>query len=311
MASEEPSLFVSSPKRPRRPFTPSATAIGPQLIEATYIMTRESAMAHAGDIVETLGHRGYDQADLVPQMNEWLSLPVIKVLSEDMKNRVSIWCQQYNRGWLYAIRDADEDLMEYKFTSPVEEPAATMPESIQTRLEEDLRNFKEELLHEHREATAKMMARMDSLQPPDQASTAASPAKRRRVSTRSPSKNTAMDNLQKIDEGLCHLLGDESELVQCFRDYAVGVDPNFSDVRSKSNGKAFWSKGQLENFRKEARELGLGVLEYKLLDRTVQEMEDGGLSMANVAALSRQLASREQYKNLDAKFPFPFVCDKE
>ncbi|KPA41683.1 hypothetical protein FLAG1_05439 [Fusarium langsethiae] len=273
MASEEPSLFVSSPKRPRRPFTPSATAIGPQLIEATYIMTRESAMAHAGAIVDTLGHRG--------------------------------------RGWLYAIRDADEDLMEYKFTSSIEEPAATMPESIQTRLEEDLHNFKKELLHEHREATAKMMARMDSLQPPDQTSTAASPAKRRRVSTRSPSKNAAMDNLQKIDEGLCHLLGDDSELVQCFRDYAAGVDPNFSDVRSKSNGKAFWSKGQLENFRKEARELGLGVLEYKLLDRTIQEMDDGGLSMVNVAALSRQLASREQYKNLDAKFPFPFVCDKE
>ncbi|KAL6920864.1 hypothetical protein ACHAP8_004979 [Fusarium lateritium] len=309
MASEGSDPNVSSQEPSQQSSTPSAMAAGPQLIGATYLMTRERAMAHAGDIAKNLGHRDFDQASLVSQMNEWLSLPVIKVLSEDMKNRVSIWCQQHSRGWLDAIRDADEDIMEYKY-STLEEPATTIP-TIQSTTEENIRQWMQEILHEQRESTAKITAKIDGLQHPDQTSPAAPPTKRRRTSTRSVSKNVAMDNLQKIDEGLCHLLGEDSELLQCFRDYAVSVDPNFPDTGPKSNGKAFWSRGQLENFRKEARELGLGILEYKLLDQTVQEMDEGGLSMVNIAALSRQLASREQYENLDAKFPFPIVCDQE
>ncbi|KAM0422303.1 hypothetical protein ACHAPD_000753 [Fusarium lateritium] len=302
MAAEGSDLNVSSQEPSQQSSTPSAMAAGPQLIGATYLMTRERAMAHAGDIAKNLGHRGFDQASLVSQLNEWLSLPVIKVLSEDMKNRVSIWCQQHSRGWLDAIRDADEDIMEYKYFT-LEEPATTIP-TIQSATEENIRQWMQEILHEQRESTAKIMAKIDGLQHPDQTSPAGPPTKRRRTSTRSISKN-------KIDEGLCHLLGEDSELLQCFRDYAVSVDPNFPDAGSKSSGKAFWSKGQLENFRKEARELGLGILEYKLLDRTVQEMDEGGLSMANIAALSRQLVSREQYENLEAKFPFPIVCDQE
>ncbi|XEU99554.1 hypothetical protein FSHL1_004841 [Fusarium sambucinum] len=309
MASEGSDPNVSSQEPSQQSSTPSAMAAGPQLIGATYLMTRERAMAHAGDIAKNLGHRDFDQASLVSQMNEWLSLPVIKVLSEDMKNRVSIWCQQHSRGWLDAIRDADEDIMEYKY-STLEEPATTIP-TIQSTTEENIRQWMQEILHEQRESTAKITAKIDGLQHPDQTSPAAPPTKRRRTSTRSVSKNVAMDNLQKIDEGLCHLLGEDSELLQCFRDYAVSVDPNFPDTGPKSNGKAFWSRGQLENFRKEARELGLGILEYKLLDQTVQEMDEGGLSMVNIAALSRQLASREQYENLDAKFPFPIVCDQK
>ncbi|KAG8676153.1 hypothetical protein FPOAC2_02239 [Fusarium poae] len=310
MASERSDLNVSPEECSQQSLTPSSMAAGPQLIGATYLMTRERAMAHAGDIVKNLGHRGFDQASLVPQMNEWLSLPVIKVLSEEMKNRVSIWCQQHGREWLDAIRDADEDIMEYQYTSTLEEPVTTIP-TIQSSVEEKLHEWMQEILHEQRESTAKIMARIDGLQHLDQTSPAAPPTKRRRANTRGPSKNVSMDNLQKIDEGLCHLLGDDSELVHCFREYAVNADPNFSDARSKPNEKAFWSKGQLENFRKEARELGLGILEYKLLDRTCQEMDEGGLSMENIAVLSRQLASREQYENLEAKFPFPVVCDKE
>jgi hypothetical protein len=123
-----------------------------------------------------------------------------------------------------------------------------------------------------------------------------------------------MEAMRKVDEGLCHVVGENSELVQCFRELAVSVDPNFPDVQSKSSKKipwTFWSKGQREKFRKEARGMGLSVLEYKLLDRTIKEMEDDGLNMANIAALSRLIVSPEQYENLDAKFPFPPVVDDE
>lgn len=62
--------------------------IRPQLIEATYVMSRDQAMEEAGDIVSRLGHRDHDQSTLVSEMAEWLSEPVIKVLSEDLKNKV-------------------------------------------------------------------------------------------------------------------------------------------------------------------------------------------------------------------------------
>ncbi|KAM0554359.1 hypothetical protein ACHAO7_003494 [Fusarium culmorum] len=230
-------------------------------------------------------------------MNEWLSLPVVKVLSEDMKNRVSIWCQQHNRGWLDAIRDAEDDLKEYQYTSRIQESTDMIPEIIQSRLEETLGRFRQEILQEQRETTAKMMAKMDSLQLSEQNSP---PAKRRRMSTRNTPKNAS---LQKIDEGLRYLLGEDSELIKCFREHAVNVDLKFTTLLEPS-AKRFWTKGQLENFQKETRELGLGALEYKLLDRIFEEMEEGKLSITNIAALSHQLASREQYETLGAKFQF-------
>ncbi|VTO87433.1 unnamed protein product [Fusarium graminearum] len=301
MAPTGSDVPFSSPKRPQTPLGPLS---GPQIIEATYIMTREMAMAQAGDIKEKLGYRGFDQAALLPQMNEWLSLPVVKVLSEDMKNRVSIWCQQHNRGWLDAIRDAEDDLKEYQYTSRIQESTDTIPEIIQSRLEETLDRFRQEILQEQRETTAKMMAKMDSLQLSEQTSP---PAKRRRMSTRNIPKNAS---LQKIDEGLRYLLGEDSELVQCFREHAVNIDPKFTTLVEPS-AKRFWTKGQLENFQKETRELGLGAVEYKLLDRIFQEMEEGDLSMTNIAALSLQLTSREQYGTLKAKFRFFCVSDRE
>ena len=92
MAQQVTDRTASPPKR-----------IRPQLIEATYIMSRDQAMEEAGDIVSRLGHRDHDQSTLVPEMAEWLSEPVIKVLSEEWKNKVFWWCAQYDPEWLETI----------------------------------------------------------------------------------------------------------------------------------------------------------------------------------------------------------------
>ncbi|RGP60383.1 hypothetical protein FLONG3_10849 [Fusarium longipes] len=300
----------SAPTSPQSHLNHSTLSNGPQMIEVMYLMTRERAMMQAGDLAQKLGHRGADQSSLTAQMNQWLSVPVIKVLSDDMKDKTFIWCQQYNPGWLDTIRAAEDDILEYRYSLSVEDSNTTRMD-LGGSWEKDFDAFKQEVLKEYREVTAAIMAKIDAIQPSGLNSAAAHPTKRQRTSPRNNSKKATIENMVKVDEGLCHLLGEESDLVQCFRHHAASVDSSFSVARVESNRKPSWSKGQLENFRKQAQELGLSVLEYKLLDRTIQEMSEADLSMENIAALARLITSTDQYANLEAKFPFPFLCDQE
>lgn len=310
MVSQSADMAASS-HHARRSSSVTASTAGPHLIEAKYLMTRERATTQAGCIVNRLGNRSYDQAALAPDMAAWLSKPVIKVLNEDMKNKVYMWCGVYSPGWLDTIRAADEDLSEYRYVSSIEEanPLDITPAAFQESVKEQLDTLKKELIEAQRAETTAVLSKLEHLQSAGQISSEL-PNKRRRTSTRSSYKN-ATDNLEKLDEALRHVFGDDSEVVQCLHELAVSVEPNFSSMRSEPKEKTLWSKEQLNTFREEARGSGLNVLQYKLLDRTIQEMEDASLPMTNVAALSRQITSSEQYENLEEKFGFPFICDKE
>jgi len=303
-----PALDAASSKRVRFQLTPMA--MGPALVEATYVMTREGAMSQAGDIVNRLGNRGWDQQELAPEMDEWLSVPVIKVLNEDFKNKVFIWCTQYGQGWLETIRECNDDLLEYRYVDTVQEPdAPSIPESIQESLLEKIDAAKDDILEAQREGLATIMAQLELMQPTDQSSTG-SPTKRRRVNTRSAT-NANIEKMKKIDQALRQLLGDNSALVKTFKELAGSVDTKFNDIQSEPHGKSLWSKEELDNLKKEARAQGISAIEYKLLDRSLQEMQDADLPIANLAALARLLVSTDQFNQLGEKFPFPFQCEEE
>jgi hypothetical protein len=260
-------------------------------------------MSQAGDIVQSLGHRDYDQAELAPQMAEWLSEPVIRVLNEDYKNKVFMWCGQYDQQWLDIIRDANEDLDEYQYVSSTEEHPA--PETIEERILEKLDALKEELLEAHREGISTMIGKLELQQPQDQG-TSSSPTKRRRVNTRSARVATA-EKSEKIRQALRHLLGDNSELLTTFEEFIGSIDPDML----QSKRKPLWSKDELDSLKKEARAQGVNAIEYKLLDRSLQEMQDADLPIANLAALARLLVSTDQCNKLAEKFLFPFQCEDE
>lgn len=304
-----PALDAASSKRVRFQLTPMAT--GPALVEVTHVMTRDAAMAQARDIVQRLGHRDYEQAALVPQMAEWLSEPVIRVLSEDYKNKVFMWCSQYDQQWLDTIRESNDDLLEYRYVDTVQEPDALSitTDSIQESLLERIDVAKDSILEAQREGLATIMAQLQLMQPADQSSTG-SPTKRRRVNTRSAT-NANIEKMKKIDQALRQLLGDGSSLVETFKELAGSVDTSFNDIQSEPHGKKLWSKEELDNLRRESRSHGVSVIEYKLLDRSLQEMQDADLPIANLAALARLLVSTEQYTKLSEKFPFPFQCEEE
>ncbi|KAJ4013989.1 hypothetical protein NW752_005701 [Fusarium irregulare] len=291
----------ASPKHVR--FRQTSVLTGPSLVEATFVMTRKTAMAQAGDIVQRLGHRDYEQAELAPQMAEWLSEPVIRVLNEDHKNKVFMWCSQYDQQWLDTIRDANDDLDEYQYISSTEEHPA--PETIEERILEKLDALKKELLDAHREGVSTMMAKLELQQPQDQGPTS-SPTKRRRVNTRS-ARNATAEKSEKIRQALRHLVGDNSQLLTNFEEFVGSIDPDML----QSKRKPLWTKDELDSLNKDARAQGVSVIEYKLLDRTLQEMQDADLPIANLAALSRLLVSTEQYTKLSEKFPFPFQCEEE
>ncbi|KAI1065129.1 hypothetical protein LB507_001405 [Fusarium sp. FIESC RH6] len=304
-----PGLNAASSKRVR--FQPTPMATGPALVEATYVMTRERAMAQAGEIVNRLGNRGWDQEELANEMDEWLSVPVIKVLNEDFKNKVFIWCTQHGQGWLETIRESNDDLLEYRYVDTVQEPDALSitTDSIQESLLEKIDVAKDSILEAQREGLATIMAQLELMQPADQRLTG-SPTKRRRVNTRSAA-NANIEKMKKIDQALRQLLGDNSSLVETFEEIAGLVDTNFNDVQSEPHEKIFWSKEELDNLRTESRSHGVSVIVYKLLDRSLQEMQDADLPIANLAALAGLLVSTEQYTKLSEKFPFPFQWEEE
>ncbi|RBR11680.1 uncharacterized protein FIESC28_08907 [Fusarium coffeatum] len=290
----------------------STTATNPRLVEATYVMTREKAMEKAGDIAIRLGNRGCDQASLATGMAHWLSEPVIKVLSEEYKNKVFMWCAQHDETWLETVRSADEDLLEYQYVAMVEAPDAPTrtTDNTQEMIMERIDAAKEDILEAHRQGLAAIMAKMELLQTQDQSSVGLSPTKRRRVNTRS-SANANLEKMRKIDQALRKLLGDNSQLVQFFNELASTIDAKFNDIQSESHGQLLWSKEEQEKLRKETRSHGVSVIEYKLLDRSLQEMQDADLPIANLAALSRLLVSADQFNQLAQKFPFPFQCEEE
>ena len=188
--------------------------------------------------------------------------------------------------------------------SPVEEPPA--PVNIDDKVVEKLDAIKDEILEAQREGLNAIMAKLELQQPQGQTSTTGSPTKRRRMNTRS-SANAMAEKLEKIHQGLRHLLGDNSQLVTTFEEVVESIDTNILQL----NRKSLWSKEELDSLKRDVRGQGVSVIEYKLLDRSLQEMQDADLPIANLAALARLLVSTDQCNKLAEKFPFPFQCEDE
>ncbi|KAF4344320.1 hypothetical protein FBEOM_1714 [Fusarium beomiforme] len=191
--------------------------MGPQLIEATYLMTRERAMLQAGDLEGKLGHPGFDQESLVPQMTQWLSRPVIKVLSMEMKGKVFI-----------------EDLSEYRYTISWAEPSLIAPSAItnlRKEMDDKLEAIKHEILAKQTENATFMRIQFDRLNRYHLGLEAERQAKRRAENQSSGSD--IFRKLQKVHQGLCLLMTEDSELVHLFHDIAKTIDKDFDQKRSR------------------------------------------------------------------------------
>jgi hypothetical protein len=277
----------------------SSVPMGPQLTEATYLMTRERAMLQAGDLRQKLGHRGFNQESLLPQMTQWLSRPVIKVLGDEMKNKVFMWCHKYSPSWLDEIRGANEDLSEYRYTTPITEPSSidtTAIESLQKELGDKLYVLKKEIMTEQTKLNIYIRGQMQRLNGQHN-----SPQAERR-SQRIGSQSTGSDiskKLQKVHQGLCLLVTEKSELVDLFHDIATRLDKDFAQKRSRPGARDLWSEDQLEDLTQhQTLGLGMGRMECKLLKNIVRDASAGEVSFEDVEYFCRQVTTHEQFKEI-------------
>ncbi|KAF4971032.1 hypothetical protein FSARC_2045 [Fusarium sarcochroum] len=276
--------------------------MGPRLISTTYLMTREMAMLQAGDLVQRLGHRDCDQAGLLPEMTQWLSTSVIKVLSENMKNKVFMWCQNYSQGWLDEIRAAKADLLEYQYTTSVGEPASltTAATALQKEISDELDAFKDEIVRAQQENASAVLATMQRLKP-GQTSSVESSHKRRRTNTQEPPSDEMREKLLKVDEAIGIFVQEAaSDFRKTFLDIAISIDPNFLTMRRSNRArKTLWGRNELTAMR-EAQTYGLGLhkLDFKLLKRIMEDASDGNVPMRDLTAHCKRVATKVQFEQL-------------
>ncbi|KAM0558266.1 hypothetical protein ACHAPJ_004955 [Fusarium lateritium] len=306
MAAERVDSAVSPPSRSLRGLS-SPVSMGPQLIEATYLMTRDMAMLQAGDLEQKLGHRDCDQASLLSEMTQWLSSPVIKVLSEDMKNKVFMWCQHHSQGWLDEIRAAQDDLLEYRYTTSVEEPSSLTytANALQKEISDKLDTFKDELMKAQQENLSTALAQMQCLQVPDQTSSIESSNKRRRTNTQGSASEDIQEKLLKVDEALCLLVHERSEVLKHFRSIATNIDPNFTQKRSNSEKSHYTGRRFKELRDHQSHRLGLGTAELKMLKGIMASSEEDNPMLDDLGHFFQGLVTKDQYNELEKEAVLP------
>ncbi|KAJ4263072.1 hypothetical protein NW762_006689 [Fusarium torreyae] len=270
-------------------------------------MTREMAMRQAGDLEQKLGHRDCDQASLLPGMTQWLSSPVIKVLSEDMKNRVFMWCQQYSQGWLDEIRAAQDDLLEYRYTTSVEEPSSLTytANALQKEISDKLDAFKSELMKAQQDNLSAALAQMQCLQVHDQTSSTESSNKRRRTNTQGSPSDEIQEKLLKVDEALCLLVHERSEVLKHFRIIATNIDPNFTQKRSNSDKNHYTGRRLKELRDHQSRSLGLSTAELKMLRGILASSEEDNPMLDGLGYFFQELLPQDQYNELEREAVLP------
>ncbi|KAF4466680.1 hypothetical protein FALBO_6470 [Fusarium albosuccineum] len=266
------------------------------LIEATYLMTRDMAMEQANGLDQRLGHRGCDQALLAPEMTKWLSVPVIKVLSDEMKNKVFMWCNNHSPTWKNEILAAKDDLVEYRYTTAMEEPTALnhVAEALQGQLSDMITDSKDVVLQEIRLGIAKVLAAMPTEQPNEQSN------EQHPANTDDAEARSLLERLRNIDEGLCLLLKDDSGLVKEFREVAVALSPNFTAHDTDPGRELVYDEVGQKTMRGDRLcwKLGLGENEFQILKHLMRTSPRRSNAFKYAQLLTRELTSVSQYSEL-------------
>ncbi|KAM0197057.1 hypothetical protein ACHAPI_005278 [Fusarium lateritium] len=98
--------------------SPEASWLKKAKVDSEQIIHRRKALNDGKNVLEKLGNRKYKQNDKIfmREMKAWLSEPVIRVLPDDIKNRVC---------WLPTIDGAEEDLDVWRFPAKADATVAT------------------------------------------------------------------------------------------------------------------------------------------------------------------------------------------
>ncbi|KAJ3527860.1 hypothetical protein NM208_g10499 [Fusarium decemcellulare] len=275
--------------------------MGQRLIEATYLMTREMAIEQANGLDQKLGHRDWDQALLAPEMTKWLSTPVIKVLSDDMKNKVFTWCNIHSPTWKAEILAAKDDLVEYRYTTAMEEPSALnhVADALQGKLSDMITNSKDELSKQFDDGIAKILAQVNNLTKPTEAIPSEDSSKRRRTDTDDTETCNLLERLRNLDEGLCLLFNEDSDFIKEFREVAVGLSPNFTAFNSDPGREPYYNEARLKVMRNERVhwKLGLGEEDMEILKYLATRLPPADKVRRNLQALAKSLTNEDQYKS--------------
>lgn len=98
--------------------------VTPRYVKTKRFMTRELALTMADGLQDRFMDRhNADIKTLKVAMKKWLTRPVIRVLDEDLKNKIYTWCLAFYREdneILDGISVAVEDLVEYEYTEEME-----------------------------------------------------------------------------------------------------------------------------------------------------------------------------------------------
>ncbi|KAM5356512.1 hypothetical protein ACJ41O_003158 [Fusarium nematophilum] len=272
-----------------------------RLIEATYLMTRDMAMEQAAGLQHKLGHRDWDQAALEPEMTRWLSVPVIKVLSEDMKNKVFMWCSRHKPSWEDEIRAAKDDLAEYRFTTTATAQNADSlnhaADTLKGEIKDMLAGAKDEILRNQRETTADILEQLASLE--TTTVTQGRRTKKRRTEGDDPIVRDLVEKLRNIDEGLCLLMNEDSELVSDFREVAQTISPGFTANDASPRRKTHYAARRLMRMRNEqGRGIGLRANEFKALAAIMRCTGKDSPAFESLELFVEKATSKEQYEEL-------------
>ncbi|KAF4983443.1 hypothetical protein FZEAL_1172 [Fusarium zealandicum] len=278
----------------------NSVVMGPRLVEATYSMTRELAMKQAQGLGQKLGHRDWDQAALVPEMTRWLSESVIKVLDEDTKNKVFMWCEKHGQNWVDVIRAAKDDLVEYRFTTNMEEQHCLdrTASSLQPQMEEMLNRFKTEILQQQRDGTAQVLERVGVLASPTPVIQREQPNRARRSGIDESSSFRITTKIQNFDEGLRLLVTEDSGLVKEFWDIVGSLNDDYTRDNMSPRSRAYYNFKRREELRSsQVRELGLTNSELDELRKTMQRTPRDSPVFGPLARFARDVTTEYQFKS--------------
>ncbi|KAF5013699.1 hypothetical protein FDECE_316 [Fusarium decemcellulare] len=286
----------------------TAFAMGQRLIEATYLMARNMAMEQANGLDQKLGHRDCDQALLAPEMTKWLSVPVIKVLSDEMKNKVFTWCSIHSPTWKNEILAAKDDFVEYRYTTTMEEPIVLnhVADALQGQINDMITDSKDTVLQEIRHGIAKVLTQVNNITKTVEGMPTKQSNKRRRTGTGNAGAYNLLERLQHIDEGLCLFLREDSDLVKEFREVAAAVSPSFTAYNTDPIREPYYDHQRRDNMRGDQLfwKVGMKENELYLLKQIIRARPRRKITFECAELLARELTNEAQFSDLVDEFDF-------
>lgn len=84
-----------------------------RMVSTVVTTRREEAMKKGERVLAKLGNGDHDQGSLRDPINEWLNESIIRVLPEDVKEKLLVWSLQHHSHWQTIITQASQDLIEH------------------------------------------------------------------------------------------------------------------------------------------------------------------------------------------------------